>query len=159
MRLRRLVAALVAALVLSSVGAGWMYRRIRSPYRGFAGAEVFVELPTGTSVARIGSRLAEAGVVPDPWTFRIAVRLAGADRRLQAGEYRFAEAAAPSAVVARLAGGDVYRRPMTFPEGLTMAEMAAVFERAGLGPAADFQAAANEPALRAAHAPEARSLE
>ena len=49
-----------------------------------------------SSVSAIGERLADAGVVPDAWTFRLAARLAGADRRLQAGEYRFAEPATPS---------------------------------------------------------------
>ena len=46
--------------------------------------------------AAIASDLAAAGVVADPLTFRLAARLSGADRRLQAGEYRFAEPARPS---------------------------------------------------------------
>ena len=73
--------------------------------------------------------------MPDPLTFRLAARLSGLDRQLQAGEYRFAEPASPFKVVSRLAAGDVYARPVTFPEGLTIKEMAAVFERGGLGSA------------------------
>ena len=90
---------------------------------------MFVELPPGLGVAGIASRLAEAGVVPDPLTFRLAARLSGLDRQLQAGEYRFSEPASSFTIVSRLAAGDVYARPVTFPEGLTIKEMAAVFER------------------------------
>jgi UPF0755 protein len=136
-----------------------MANRVQSPYRGFAGAETFVDLPPGTSVSGIASRLAAAGVVPDGFTFRIAARMAGADRRLQAGEYRFADAATPAAVVARITAGDVYKRSVTFPEGLTVLEMADVFERAGFGTAEDFRAAAHEAGLRPAAAPDARTLE
>ena len=157
--MKRALVLLLVVLVLAAGGAWWMYRRIDAPYRGFAGAEVFVELPAGTSVARIGSRLADAGVVPDTLTFRLATRLAGADRRLQAGEYRFTDAAAPSAIVSRLAAGDVYTRPVTFPEGLTMAEMGGVFERNGLGAAADFLIATEDKTLLASYAPDARTLE
>jgi UPF0755 protein len=157
--MKRILLTVIALGVLAAGGAWWMHFRVHAPYRGFSGTEAFVELPAGTSVAGIGSKLAEAGVVPDGLTFRVAARLAGADRRLQAGEYRFAEAAAPADVVARLAAGDVYKRPVTFREGLTVVEMADIFERSGLGTAEDFRAAAHDSSLRAAAAPGAPSLE
>jgi UPF0755 protein len=133
--------------------------RLETPYRGFAAPEVFVELPSGLGVSAIGERLADAGVVPDPWTFRLAARLSGVDRKLQAGEYRFADPATPRDVAARLARGDVYTRPITFPEGLTIVEMAEIFARSGLGAAADFRAAASDTALIADVDPDAETLE
>ena len=145
--------------VLAAAGGWWLHARVYTPYRAFSGSEVFVELPQGTGVAAIGTRLADAGVVPDALTFRIAARLAGADRHLQAGEYRFSEPATPADVVARLAAGDVHKRPVTFREGLTVVEMAEIYERSGLGTAEDFRAAAQDSALRAATAPNAPSLE
>ena len=65
-----------------------------TPYRGFQRRRG-VRRPPDRARARatIAQRLADAGVVPDPWTFRLAARLAHADRQLQAGEYRFAEPA------------------------------------------------------------------
>ena len=106
-------------------GAWWMQRASTTPYRGFAGDEVFVDLPPGIERLGIAERLADAGVVPDALTFRLAARWRGPARRLQAGEYRFAEPASPLEIVARLAQGDVYTRSVTFPEGLTIREMAA----------------------------------
>ncbi len=157
--MKRAIRLLIVLAVIGAAGAWWVRSRIYTPYRAFAGNEVFVELPAGIGVSGIGTRLAAAGVVPDGLTFRIAARLAGADRRLQAGEYRFADAATPADVVARVAAGDVFKRPVTFREGLTIVEMSDIFEQSGLGTAEDFRAAAQDPTLRASAAPEARSLE
>src|SRR5688572_28863569 len=99
---------LTVVLLLGVIGAfvaGWFYYRLDAPYRGFTGEEIFVEIPQGAGVSGIASRLADAGVVSNALVFRIAARLSGDERKLQAGEYRFAEAATPSEIIARLASG------------------------------------------------------
>jgi UPF0755 protein len=93
----------------------------------------------------MGRRLADAGVVRHETLFRAAVWWRGAGRRLQAGEYRFDGAASPAEVVDRIARGDVYLRSITFREGLTIRQMAALFEEKGFGPAAAFKSAASNP--------------
>ena len=157
--LKKLVLLLIIGVIVAGGGALWLRHRMSAPYRAFAAAEVFVELAPGSSFAAIGTQLADAGVVPDALTFRLAARLSGADRRLQAGEYRFAGEQSTFQVVWRLANGDVYTRPVTFPEGLTIREMASVFERAGLGTAAAFEKSAADRSLGAAIDPGLRSLE
>ncbi len=52
----------------------------------------------------------------------------------------------PIEVIGKLDRGEVYTRRITFPEGLTVREMAAIFEAGGFGPADDFTAAAAETA-------------
>jgi UPF0755 protein len=151
---------LVGFVVLAAGGvAVWTYHRVTTPYRGFTETERFVQIPPGTGVAGIAARLAAAGVIPDPVTFRVAARATGADRRLQAGEYRFADAASPLDVLRRVARGDVYTRSVTFREGLTIAEMAEVFAQSGLGTADDFVRAASDGSLVADLDPDARTLE
>ncbi|HET9369136.1 MAG TPA: endolytic transglycosylase MltG [Vicinamibacterales bacterium] len=157
--MKKLAFLALGLVALAGAAALFLQQRLATPYRGFSDPEVFVDLPTGTGVAAIADRLAAAGVVPDALTFRLAARLSGSDRKLQAGEYRFADAATPRDVVARLAAGDVYSRSVTFPEGLTIREMAVLFERAGLGTAADFVAASRTSGLVPAVDPTARSLE
>lgn len=157
--LKRLLWFTCVLVLAAGGGAWWIRERLITPYRDFAGDEVFVEIPSGSAVAAIGNRLAEAGVVPDPLTFRLAARLSGGDRRLQAGEYRFAEPATPVEIVSRLARGDVFSRGLTFPEGLTMAEMGAIFERSGIGTAAEFVAAGQNGAAIGEFDPEAENLE
>ncbi len=158
--MRRALLVLVLLGLAAAAAAGWWLRQqLVTPYRGFAGDEVFVELPAGASVSTIGRLLTQAGVVPDELTFRVAARLAGEDRRLQAGEYRFADAARPGEVVARLARGDVFTRTVTFPEGRTIAEMGDIFANSGLGTADAFRAAAADPSPIATFDPGAANLE
>jgi UPF0755 protein len=148
--MRRTTALLLIFAVVFIIGVpvylgilGWI--RITDPYRGYSGTEQYVTIPPGTSTADIGRRLAEAGVVPDQLTFRVAVWWTGAGTRLQAGEYRFDHALAPVDVLNRLSRGDVFTRRITFPEGLTVAEMARLYEERGFGKAADFVTAAGDP--------------
>jgi UPF0755 protein len=115
------------------------------PYKGYAGNEQFVEIPAGAGPASIGRRLVEAGVIRDTLGFRFELTRSGAGRRLQAGEYRFDRPMTVKEVVAKIARGDVYLLPITFREGLTILEMAQVFESRGFGPAAEFVAAASDP--------------
>ena len=97
---------LLFVLFRGVVGAGivgWGYYTLDVPYRGFTEEEVFVEIPQGAGVSGIASRLTAAGIVSNPLVFRVAARLSGDERKLQAGEYRFAEAATPGEIIARLA--------------------------------------------------------
>lgn len=154
------VFVLVATVAVAALGAGWWaYGYYREPFKGFTGGERFLDVPQGLGVAAIAQRLADAGIVRHPLLFRVAVWEAGADRMLQAGEYRFDEPLTPADVVGRLIKGDVYLRPITFPEGLTLAEMASTFEARGFGTREEFAAAAGEGALARAWDAEATDLE
>ena len=112
------------------------------------------------STGRIGNRLVEAGVVRDRRTFQVALWISGRSRSLRAGEYRFEAPMHALDVIDKIARGDVYRRRLTFREGLTIAEMAQVFEERGFGAAADFRKAAENRGARSQELdPEARDLE
>lgn len=159
-RIRRFLVALLVLGLLAGAVAGWlMYQRIHEPYRGFETAEQFVDIPPGSGARAIGTRLAAAGVIHDPLTFRAALWLSGRARDLKAGEYRFDRPATTFEVIDRLARGDVYRRLITFREGLTVGEMARVFEERGFGTAADFESAATNASLIADLDPDAGDLE
>jgi UPF0755 protein len=62
-------------------------------------------------------------------------------------------------VVDTLTRGEVYERLVTFPEGLTVRETAALFEQRGLGSAGAFLAAARDVSMIADLDPLARDLE
>jgi UPF0755 protein len=121
--------------------------RVQRPYQGYAGAEQFVEIPPGSGVNAITARLVDQGVVSDRLAFRIAVRMKGAERALKAGEYRFERPMSPLEVVDKLARGDVYLLHITFPEGMTLWEKAALFEERGFGTRDAFMKAAQNAAL------------
>jgi UPF0755 protein len=158
--MRRVV--LLIVLVTLAVGARLAWRqfgRLNEPFRGFAGVEQFVDLPSGTGPNAIGRLLVEAGVVRDMATWHLAVWRSGEATSLKAGEYRFADAMTPGDVVHKIGRGDVYLRSITIREGLTIRQMARVFEDAGFGPASAFLAAARDGVLVSGFDPAARNLE
>lgn len=144
--MKRLAIALliIVLAILGAIAARIVIAEVR-PYKGYSGNEQFVEIPAGAGPASIGRRLVEAGVIRDTLGFRYELARSGAGRRLQAGEYRFDRPMTVKEVVAKIARGDVHLLPITFREGLTILEMAQVFESKGFGPAAEFVAAASDP--------------
>ena len=156
---RVVLALLILIVVVLGVVSFRIIRGAEQPYKGYEGAEQFVEVPAGASPNAIGRRLAAAGVVRDLATFRYVLAKSGQARRLKAGEYRFDRPMKPAEVVDMMARGAVYLRPITFREGLTVKQMAALYEQAGFGPAADFITAAANAALITELDPEARDLE
>ena len=158
--MKRLIVAVVAILVVAVAAAAvWFLLGAERPYRGYDAAEQFVEIPPGAGPAAIGRRLRDAGVVRDETSFRIALWRSGQARRLQAGEYRFDSPMTAAEVIDKIARGDVFTRPLTFPEGLTLRQMAQTYEREGLGAASGFLRASQNVELIADVDPAARDLE
>src|SRR5262245_196777 len=121
-----------------------LYRQTSQPFKGYGGEEQFVTIDPGSSTRAIAKRLVDAGVVKDDVTFRAALWRTGRARNLQAGEFRFDRAMTPAEVIEKIARGDVYNRRVTFPEGLTIQEMARIYEQQKFGKAAAFAAAARD---------------
>ena len=161
--LRRLLLALACLLLLGAGAAALVWQellaRLDAPHPGIPDTGVFVDVERGDSIAVIGDHLVAAGVVADEWLFRFAVWRSGRDRDLQAGEYFFDAPVSPLDAVAKIADGRVHLRPITFPEGLTLPEMAAIAEAKGLGPSEAFTVAASRAALIADLDPDAVDLE
>jgi len=157
---KRIAVGLLLAIValLGAVGALIALGEMR-PYKGYAESELFVEIPAGSGPASIGRRLVDAGVIRDTLGFRFELARTRTSGRLQAGEYRFDRPMTVREVVSKIARGDVYLLPITFREGLTLREMAQLFESKGFGPAAEFMAAASDGRLIHHIDPAARDLE
>ncbi|MBU6505886.1 MAG: endolytic transglycosylase MltG [Alphaproteobacteria bacterium] len=89
-----------------------------------------VVVPKGSSVEQIAETLGQAGVIAHPWAFAAAVHVTGTADRLKAGEYEFAAAISPRAIVGLLLSGRVVRHKLTVVEGLTSAEVVALVDAA-----------------------------
>lgn len=152
------VFALIVLLVAGAIGFVY-YNRALEPYKGYEEAEQFVDIPPGSTTRVIGEKLVRAGIVRDIPAFRLALWQTGAGRQLRAGEYRFDRPMTPIEVVRKIARGEVYLLPITFREGLTIDEMAALFESHGFGTAAAFRKAASDASLIMDLDPAARDLE
>ncbi len=166
--MKKLTLVLLLLVIGAAAASVWLYEKAHEPYRGYAAAEQFVEIPAGAGSRTIGERLVAAGIVRDTATYRVALWLSGEARRLKAGEYRFDQPMTPAAVIDKLARGEVYLIPVTFPEGLTIAEMSKIYEVHALdmpsatpspSPVADFIAASKNASLIHGLDPAARDLE
>jgi UPF0755 protein len=157
---RRAFLFLVALAVIAGAGVvATLYKRTTEPFKGYTGAEQFVRIESGSGSRTIGRGLIEAGVVRNDATFRAALWRTGLARSLQAGEFRFDRPMTPIEVIEKIARGDVHNRRITFPEGLTIAEMARIFEQQDFGKAAEFVEAARDVAAIRDLDPTASDLE
>jgi UPF0755 protein len=146
--MKRAFLILLSLVVLfTGAFAVWLLVGAEKPYKGYSGVEQFVEIPPGAGPASIGRRLAQTGVIRDQLSFRIALARSGQARRLQAGEYRFDRPMTTREVIDKIARGDVFLRPVTFREGLTVRQMAEIYERDGGGSKAEFLRAAENASL------------
>ena len=157
--MKKLLGFLLLVLLGAGAAAAVFYTRVNQRYRGFGGAEQFVEIPQGVGSLGIGERLVSSGVVRDIATFRAALWMSHKGRVLKAGEYRFDRAMTPSEIIDKIARGDVFVITVTFPEGHTIAEMAKIVEAHGLGTAAAFVQAATNVSLIHDLDPAAKDLE
>jgi UPF0755 protein len=157
--LKYLLLLLVLVVVAGGAAAYFGMTRMNEAYKGYSGSEQFVEIPPGAGPTAIGQRLIDAGVVSDEVTFRGAMWLSGQARDLKAGEYRFDQPMTAFQVIDKIARGDVYRRLITFREGLTLLEKAKIYQDGGFGAAADFEKAARNAASIQDLDPQADDLE
>jgi UPF0755 protein len=141
---KTLLALVVVLIVAAGCGAYVVLGRVDAPFRGYSEEAQFVDIPQGAGTRAIGERLIAAGVVRDRVTYRAALWLSGTARHLKAGEYRFDHPMSPRDVLGKIARGEVDLISITFPEGLTIADMAHLYESHGFGPAAEFKAAAKD---------------
>jgi UPF0755 protein len=158
--MKRAIGIFVLLVIVAAGGvAGIAWTHLKTPYKGYESSEQFVQIPAGAGAAEIRQRLLDAGLVQDSLTLRLALRWTGASRNLKAGEYRFDRPMTAVEVVQKIARGDVYGQRITFPEGLTIREMAALYEMRGLGKASEFIDAARNTALIQDLDPAASDLE
>jgi UPF0755 protein len=142
---KKLLALVIVLLIVAAAGAYFVRARVNEPFRGYSGEAQLVDVPAGAGTRAIGDRLVDAGVIRDKLTYRAALWLSGSARHLKAGEYRFDHPMSARDVLGKIARGEVDLISVTFPEGLTIADMAHIFESHGLGAAKAFVAAARDP--------------
>jgi len=126
-RLLIALAVLVAVLGGSAVGVGFAFSRYSGP--GPLAVTGPVLVPRGTPEV-VGHALADAGVISDVWSFRIAAYLTNAKGALRSGEFLFPEHASLFATLTILRRGAEVQHKLTIPEGLTAYQITQIFDRA-----------------------------
>jgi UPF0755 protein len=144
-------------LLIAAAAAAYLAYALNRPYAGFSG-ERLVDLPRGTSAARMADILEDNGVIEARWQF-LAARALNRGATLQAGEYLFRKPASVLDVFGRIARGDIYYKSLVIPEGKNMFEIAALAAQLGYFSADDFLAVARNPEMIRDLDPRAGNLE
>lgn len=152
-----MVKRIALAIVVLLAGAGVAGYRYFGAYRGFR-EPVFVDIGHGMTSHDMAAELARQGVVRADWVF-LAIRVLRPRAKLQAGEYRFAEAQTPWQVFETIRRGEIYYEDFTVPEGSNIFDIAALVDAMGGIKVEEFLRAAGDPASIRDLDPAAPSLE
>ena len=124
-----LVAVIALTIALGVVGAwGWVHAWADRP--GPLREPVVVEIEPGTGFGRFAQDLEHFGVVESAALFSVLARLESAAESVHAGEYRFAPATTPNAVLRQLIEGDVTVYRLRILEGWTVSDLMAALAQA-----------------------------
>jgi UPF0755 protein len=118
-----------------------------------------VAIPRGASFSEVLDSLERRGLVRDRLWARLIGRLAGFHRRIKPGVYEFTRGTSTLRILADLRDGRFLSVRLTVPEGLTVADIAALAARELGIPRDSFLAAARDTTLLRAHGVEAGTAE
>ena len=130
--MRRIVRLVLLVIVFCILGTFLAFNRLETVYNapGPLNRAVAVVIPKGASLPRVVRILDQAGVLADPFWFEWSVRLLGAARKIQAGEYVIEARQSPKRILGLLMAGKTALRQVTIPEGLMVSEVVAILDGA-----------------------------
>jgi len=107
---------LVLALLLALAAGGWLayfsQSRLTLPQTPFA-----FEVKQGSSLRAVARQFTEAGLLKEPWTFTVMVRLLGKAGQLKAGNYLIEQNPTVLDLFRMITKGDVRQNEIKFIEG------------------------------------------
>ncbi|TDI82249.1 MAG: endolytic transglycosylase MltG [Betaproteobacteria bacterium] len=80
-------------------------------------------IKSGSNLRSVASQLANAGVLPDAWSFILLSRVMGHASSLKAGDYKLSENTSPLRLLEYITEGDINQSEIKFIEGRTFRQM------------------------------------
>ena len=156
--MRRL--GLLALLLIAAIGAaaGWLEIQIDKPYRGHRPAELYVNIPRGTSRWRIAGILSHQDVIRSRLAFLLFSEWHHREP-LQAGEYLIDRPLNSREVFWKMSKGRIFVHNVVIPEGWTMYDIANELDRQHICSRSQFLIVAHATSMISDLAPHAQSLE
>lgn len=101
----------------------------------------------GRSLSGVAQELERTGVIRSSLALRIIARWNDQGGQIQAGSYRFSQAATPGEILNRLTQGDVEKVTLTIPEGFTLQQIIERIDQQGYGSKAKLMELAYDSAF------------
>jgi UPF0755 protein len=122
----------VVGLVVVATVAWKAYRYADTP-SGAARGPVEVDIPRGAAAGQVADRLAAAGLIDHPTIFRIYAGQRGVAAKFKPGHYRVDAPASPKQLIDLMVKGVADELvAITIPEGLTLPQIAELFDAAAI---------------------------
>lgn len=118
-----------------------------------------VTITAGMNAAQVAKLLHAEGVIADEEAFRLLCWFDKTGRKLKAGSYAFLPLSTPRQVLDQIVAGKAVIERVTFPEGVTMYEVARTLEEGGLAQAQEVLRLMTSPAFVTDNALPGASLE
>lgn len=122
-RLKRLIGAAIVILAFVIIGFfGWLYQFANSPLN-LPSDPYPLTLKHGTSLRGVAQQLADAGLIREPWSFTLLVRLHGKARNVQAGNYELPAGTTPLKLYQMVTRGDFTQYYVRLIDGWTFRQV------------------------------------
>ena len=151
--MKRLAVILVVIAILgfgTSRGLDWWSLNVYTAISSTSHTVVF-HVDPGETPTQIGQDLFNLGLIRNTIAFDLYTRVTNAGPKLEAGVFMLDENMSLAQIVSALQHGTATQKSITLPEGFPIREQAKVVESKGVGSAADYIAAAKDPAWRATY--------
>ncbi len=137
--------AVVALLLAIGGGAAYLgYTFLHTPPSTTA-QDVVYEVSAGKGFNAIATDLEQRGLVKNAFFFSLYARLKNQRSKLKVGEYILRTNMLPHEVLETITSGKSIARSFTVSEGLSIYEIADLYEKQGFGTATEFMSLARDP--------------
>lgn len=111
-------------VILAIIGFSyWIYRSLNTPH-AHNKKNQFIQIPHGSSPGQILVKLTSEGILSAQTPLKIYLKITGAGKGMQAGEYQFDSPITPLEVLGELKNGKLRTVKLTIPEGFTRFDIA-----------------------------------
>lgn len=142
-----LVLSLVALVLALGGGAGYLAYEFSKSRPSATAQDVVYEVVPGKGFNSIAKDLETKGLVKNAFFFSIYARLKGDRSKIKVGEYLLRTNMTPKQILATLISGKSIARSFTVSEGLSIYEIADLYEKQGFGKASEFLSLVRDPKL------------
>jgi len=133
--------------------------QILAPVEKSANTEKIIKISAGMGISSIGSLLESEGLIKSSLIFQLVSILEGKSHSLKAGAYSIRANMSITDIIQKISSGETIVYKLTIPEGLTIAEIASIWERDGFGKSTDFLNLTTDVSLLNKYNIKANSLE